>query len=211
MELYWCICTERLLLSGQSSQVEGQLLALQDVTITSTGLTWSRGDTGVQLTGSELVVNGGLDVRGTGSGSQLSLDLLGLLGGVLGLALTQNLTVVGLEPLSEWSGVDLDDGRLGQSVGSHQLVVGGVVDDRSDSGLSGDTLAGPREVTGLNSESSELLVTTTGSHGVNSLTANLGHGWLTAQFELSLLSELSTLGAGGGTLVARVSRNTHVL
>lgn len=202
---------DRLLLGSQSSQVEGQLLALQDVAVTSTGLAWSGRNTGVQLTGSELVLDRVLDVGRGRSGGQLTLDLLGLLDTLLGLALTQDLTVVGLEPLLEWGGIDLDDGRLGQSVGSDQLVVGRVVDDSGDSGLSGDTFAGPREVTGLDSQGSELLVTTSGSHGVDSLTTDLGHGRLSTQLELSLLSELGPLGTSGRTLVTRVSRNTHGL
>lgn len=157
------------------------------------------------------MVDSGLNVRGSRSRSQLSLELLGLLGGVLSLTLTQDLTVVGLEPLSEWGSVNLDDSRLGQGVSSHQLVVGRVVDDRSDSGLSGDTFTGPGEVTGLDSQGSELLVTTSGSDGVDSLTTNLGHGRLSTQFELPLLSELGSFGTSSGTLVTRVSRNTHGL
>lgn len=199
-----------LLLGSQSSQVEGQLLTLQDVTVTSTGLTWSRRDASVQFTSGKLVLNRVLDGGGSSSGSQLSLDLLGLLDLILVLGLlTQNLTVVGLEPLSERSGIDLDNGGLGQGVGSHQLVVGRVVDDSGDSGLSGDTLRGPREVTGLESQSSELLVTTSGSDGVDSLSTDLGHGRLSTQLELSLLSELGSFGTSSRTLVTRVSRNTH--
>lgn len=167
-----------LFLGGQSSQVEGQLLTLQDVTITSTRLAWSRGDASVQLTSGELVVDSGLNLGRSSSGSQFSLDLVGSLNFLLSLFLTQGLTVVGFVPLSEWGSINLDDSRLGQGVGSDQLVVGWVVDDRGDSGLSGNTLRGPREVTGLNSQSSELLVTTSGSDGVDSLSTNLGVGWL---------------------------------
>lgn len=39
----------------------------------------------------------------------------------------QGLSVVGLVPLSERSGIDLNDGTLDESVGSDQLVVGRVV------------------------------------------------------------------------------------
>lgn len=203
------LCVLSLLLGSQSSQVEGQFLTLQDVTVNSTGLTWSGGDGSVQSTGSELVLDGRLDVRSTGSGSQLSLNLLGLLN-LLGVGLlTQNLTVVGLEPLSEWGSVDLDDGRLGQCVGSNQFVVGRVVHNTSNSGLSGDTLGSPREVTGLDSQSSELLVATSGSDSVDSLSTNLGVSWLSTQLELSLLSELGSFGTSSSTLVTRVSRNTH--
>lgn len=206
--LYYVVCV-CLLLGSQSSQVEGQFLTLQDVTVTSTRLTWSRRDAGVQSTGSELVLDRVLDVGGTGSSSQLSLNLLGSLGVLTLDLLTQNLTVVGLEPLSERSSVDLDNSRLGQGVGSHQLVVGWVVDDTSNSGLSSNTLGSPREVTGLDSQGSELLVTTSGSNSVDSLSTNLGVGWLTTQLKLSLLSELGSFGTSSSTLVTRVSRNTH--
>lgn len=155
------------------------------------------------------MVDRGLNDGLSGSGSELLLVLGGLLNLVALLVLTQNLTVVGLEPLLEWSGVDLNNSRLGQSVSSDQLVVGWVVDDRSNSGLSSDTFTGPREVTGLNSQSSELLVATSGSDGVDSLGTDLGVGWLSTQLKLSLLSELGSFGTGCRTLVTRVSGDTH--
>lgn len=203
-----------LFLGSQSSQVEGQFFTFQDVTVTSAGLTWSGRNAGVQSTGAELGVDSLLDLSVGSSGGPLLLGVLGLRNNLLlnltRLLLTQSLTVVRLVPLSEWGSVDLDDGGLGQSVSSDQLVVGRVVDDTGDSGLSGDTLGGPSEVTGLDSQGSELLVTTSGSDSVDSLVADLGVGWLTAQFELSLLSELSTLGTGSSSLVARITRNTHL-
>ena len=39
-------------------------------------------------------------------------------------------TYVGLIPLAEGSGVDLDDGALDQGVRSYEFVIGGVVDLR---------------------------------------------------------------------------------
>lgn len=199
-----------LLLGSQSSQVEGQLLALQNVAVASARLAGSRRNTGVQSTSSELVLNRRLNVGRTSSGSQLLLNLLGSLHFLLVGLLTQNLTVVSLEPLSERSSIDLNNSRLGQCVSSNQLVVGRVVHNTSDSGLLGHTLGSPREVTGLNSQRSELLVTTSGSNSVNSLSSNLGVSRLSAQLELSLLSELGSLSTGGRTLVTGVSRNTHI-
>lgn len=155
------------------------------------------------------MVDSGLNVGRSGSGSQLSLNLVRSLDLLLGLLLTQRFTVVGLKPLSEWSGIDLDDSRLGQGVSSNQLVVRWMVDDRGNSGLSGDTLGGPREVTGLNSQGSELLVATSSSDSVDSLGTDLGVSGLSTQLELSLLSELSSFGTSSSTLVTRVSRNTH--
>jgi len=57
-------------------------------------------------------------------------ELLGLIGSLDGrLALLgDRLGVVGLIPLPEGGGIDLDDGALDEGVGSDELVVGGVVD-----------------------------------------------------------------------------------
>lgn len=56
------------------------------------------------------------------------VGLLLLLGGLGGLAASGNrLGVVGLVPLSEGGGVDVDNGRLDEGLGSQKLVVGGVV------------------------------------------------------------------------------------
>jgi hypothetical protein len=85
-----------------------------------------------------------------------------------------------------------------------------MVSDTGNSGLSGDTLRTPREVTGLDTQGSELLVTTTGSHSVDTLSTNLGVSTLTTQLEFSFLSELSALGTSSGTLMTRISGNTHV-
>ena len=46
-------------------------------------------------------------------------------------------------PLPEWGGIDLDDGALDEGVGTDQLVVGRVVDDRDDTRLAGDSLGSP--------------------------------------------------------------------
>ena len=43
-----------------------------------------------------------------------------------------------LVPLSEWGGINLDYSALHNSLGSHQLVVTGIVDNVNQPGLSGD-------------------------------------------------------------------------
>lgn len=53
---------------------------------------------------------------------------------------------MGLVPLTERSGIDLNDGGLGQGVGTDQLVVGRMVDDDDDTGLAGAALRGPGKV-----------------------------------------------------------------
>jgi hypothetical protein len=59
--------------------------------------------------------------------------------------------------------------RVGVCVGklTDKLVVGGVVGDGNDTGLLGDTLRAPGEVTGVETETTELAVATTGADNVN--------------------------------------------
>lgn len=178
--------------------VESELLTLQDVTVAATGLARSAGDDGEQSTGLELLLDGALNLAAGGvTGSLLLLDRVGLLDLLLGLALlgslgllassADGLAVVGLVPLSEGGGVDLDDGALGQGVGSDQLVVGGVVGDTDDTGLAGAALGAPGEVAGVETEGTVLVVTTTSSDGVDALGANTGVGTLATSLESALL------------------------
>jgi hypothetical protein len=200
--------------------VESELLTLQDVTIDTAGLTGSAGNNGVQSTGLELLLDGALDLAaGRHASSLLLLDGVGLLDLLLGLTLlgslgllassAKSLTVVGLVPLSEGSGINLNDGALGEGVGSHQLVVGRVVGDGNDTGLAGQALGTPGEVTGVETEGTVLVVTTSGSDGVDALGANTGVGTLATSLESALLPVVGTLGTGGGALVSRVTRDTH--
>lgn len=168
--------------------VESQLLTLQDVAVHAAALAGTRGDHGVQTTGLELSLDGGLDLAVVGEASSLLLGdavallLLGHVG--LGLASPANaLAVVGLVPLTEGSGIDLDNGGLGQGVGTDQLVVGGVVGHDDDTGLAGDALGSPREVTGLETETTELAVATAGADEVDSLGTDTGVGGLATLLE----------------------------
>lgn len=119
----------------------------------------------------------------------LVLDGLALLDLLLGLLLAsaaKGLAVVGLVPLTEGGGVDLDDGGAGQGVGADQLVVGRVEGDTDDADLAGDALAAPGEVAGVETETTELAVTTTGADEVDALGADSGGGGLTALLESSV-------------------------
>lgn len=114
--------------------VESELLALQDVAIGAAGLARTAGDDGVQTTGLELLLEGVVDLAGGGEASGLLLlDRLALLDLLEGLALlllattAERLAVVSLVPLTEGRSVDLDDGRLGQGVGTEELVARRVV------------------------------------------------------------------------------------
>ena len=175
--------------------VEGELLALKDVTVAAAGLTGPAGNDGVETTSLELLLDGGLDLAA--SGEALGLLLLNglalgdlLLGGLATstLALAANvLTVVGLVPLTERSSVDLDDGALGQGVCADELVADGVVDDTDDTGLAGAALGGPGEVARVETEGTVLVVTATGADGVDALRTETGVGSLAAGLESALL------------------------
>lgn len=174
--------------------VEGELLTLEDVTVGAAGLAGPAGDDGVQTTGLELLLEGGVDLAvGGEAGGLLLLDGLALLDGLLLLAglllapTADGLAVVGLVPLTERSGVDLDDGGLGQGVGADQLVVGRVVGDDDDTGLAGAALGGPGEVTGVETEGTVLVVAAAGADGVDALGADTGLGRLATKLESALL------------------------
>jgi hypothetical protein len=173
--------------------VESELLTLKDVAVAATGLAGSAGDNGVETTGLELLLEGSVDLAGGGeAGGLLLLDGVGLLhllgSGLLLLASTaKGLAVVSLVPLAERSGIDLDNGGLGEGVGTDKLVVGGVVGDGNDTGLAGGALGGPGKVTGLETESTVLVVTATGADDVDALGTDTGVGGLATSFESSLL------------------------
>lgn len=135
-----------------------------------------------------------LDLAGGGeSGGLLSLDgaallhdLL-LLAGLLLASSAEGLAVVGLVPLAERRGIDLDDGGLGQGVGSDQLVVGRVVGDDDDTGLAGAALRGPGEIARVETQGAVLVVTAAGADAVDSLGTNSGVGLLSTRLENALL------------------------
>jgi hypothetical protein len=185
----------RLHLLVELALVEGELLTLEDVTVAAARLTGPAGNDGVETTGLELLLDGRLDLTlGRVALGLLLLNSLALLDLLLGLGAlgtlalaAETLTVVGLVPLTERSGVDLDDGGLGQGVCADKLVVGRVVGDGDDTGLAGAALGGPGEVTGVETEGTVLVVTATGADGVDALGADTGVGSLAAGLESALL------------------------
>jgi hypothetical protein len=183
-------------LPADSTLVEGQLLALQDVAVAATTLAGPAGDDGVQTTGLELALDGGLDLALLLEALALLLDdalaLLDLLlggatGGLLLPATADGLAVVGLVPLTEGRGVDLDDGGLGQGVGADQLVVGRVEGDGDDADLAGDALATPSKVARVEAQGAELAVAAAGADEMDALGADTGIGGLAALLECPAL------------------------
>ncbi len=82
-------------------------------------------------------------------------------------------------PLTERSGINLDDSTLNESVSTDQLVVGGVVNNGQSTSLTRDTFGTPREVARVETESTTLEVTTTNTDKMDTLTTELGVGGLT--------------------------------
>lgn len=130
--------------------VESKLLALQNVTVEATALAGPGRDNGVETTGLELLLNGVLDLSGgLDALSLLLLDAVGLLllllllGSLALLLAAEGGAVVCLVPLTEGSGIDLDDGGLGEGVGTDELVVRGVVHDTNHTGLLGNAFGAP--------------------------------------------------------------------
>lgn len=174
--------------------VESELLTLKDITINTTALAWSGRNDGEKTTSLELLLKSRLDLAPGGNALGVlllyGLALLLWLGDLTGLLLATTakvLAIVGLVPLTERSGINLDDGGLGQGVGADQLVVGRMEGDGNDADLAGDTLRSPGEVARVETQGAELAVTTTGAHEMDALGTDTGVGWLTAGFESALL------------------------
>lgn len=174
--------------------VESELLTLEDITINTTALARAGRNNGEKTASLELPLESRLDLAPGGKALGVlllyGLALLLWLGDLTGLLLattTEVLAVVGLVPLTERSGIDLDDGGLGQGVGADQLVVGGMEGDSNDADLAGDALRAPGEVAGVETQGAELAVAAAGAHEMDALGADTGVGWLTAGFESALL------------------------
>lgn len=136
-------------LLAQLSLVESQLLALQDVSIDTSTLSRSRRNDSQKTTGLELLLQSCLNLSLRSQSISLLLLytlalLLRLVGGSLLLASSAEVgSVVGLIPLSERGSIDVDDGRLGEGVGSDEFVVGRMESNDNYTDLAGNTLRGP--------------------------------------------------------------------
>jgi len=196
------------------SKIEVEFLSFQNITVTSSGLSGSAADASQQSTLVELFFNVGINESFLDSSGNSGLNVSGLLdfGGAFGqLLLTEFDTVMSQVPLSEGSGIDLDDGTLDQGVGSDQFVVRSIVDDLEDLSLSGDLFRRPGVVTGVELEGLELVVTTSNTESSDSLFTDLGKGSGTTGFVLLLLLVDGHTTTGKSSLVSGVSRDTHDL
>jgi hypothetical protein len=210
-----CYCVGSLLLSVHLLDVEIEFFALENVSVASSALSWAGRDAGVQSTGSELISNLLVDDSTSGVFLELGKEMSGSLGFGSGFVALLDLLFVEVEvimlkvPLSEWIGINYDNAVLDDSLGSDELVVGSVINDIKNSGLSGDGLGTPGEVSSINSESSVLHVGSSSSDWSNSFIAQFGHGWLSTHLELSLLLMNGHTSTGSPPLMSRVSVNSH--
>lgn len=82
---------------------------------------------------------------------------------------SQRLGIMSFVPLSKWGGIDLHNAGLHKSLGSDQFIVTSIVNDINNTCLSCNGLWPPREVSCIQTKSSEFLVTPHGPHSVDSL------------------------------------------
>lgn len=102
---------------------------------------------------------------------------------------------MGLVPLAERGGVDLNDGGAGEGVCADEFVVGRVEDDADDTRLARAVLRAPGEVAAVEAERAELAVAAARAHQVDALRADTGVGRLAALLECPVGSDrVRTLG-----------------
>ena len=116
-------------------------------------------------------------------------------------------------PLWEWGGVDLNDTVLDKSFGSDEFVVWSVVNNVQNSGLSGYWFWGPVEVSFLESEGSELIVTSSDSNSSNSclIVDKLSVRNWSSLLESSLLFMNWHSATSQSSFMSWISWNTHFL
>jgi len=112
---------------------------------------------------------------------------------------------VGLVPLSERSGVNLNDGRFGEGIGTDEFIVGWMVRDDDHADLTGHPFRCPGKVPRVETESTVFCVSTPRANKVDSLGAYTSVRWLTALLESPLLAIEGSLCTGGRAFVTGVA------
>lgn len=128
-----------LLLRCHLPQIERQLLTFKDITISTSTLSRSTGDHGVQPTVRKLTLNSSFNLTQSLTRSQLSFHLfrfrdgfsgfgLGVRGSLTStLAFSDRSTIEGFVIVTEGSCVDLHDSRFCKGVCTDQFVVAGMI------------------------------------------------------------------------------------
>ena len=86
-------------------------------------------------------------------------------------------------PLSERRCVDLDNGALGEGIGSDELVVRRVIGDGDDADFAGDAFRAPAEIARVEAEGAVFVVAPSNADDVNAFGTDTGVGGLTAFLE----------------------------
>jgi len=208
------------LLGLELPDVELELFAFQDVTVGATNLTGARGDGGEDAPSLELFLQQRIDLGSLLTVLVLLLNLLGSLfvekrfvgfSQFYALFPSDGQGVMRFVPLTERRRVDGDDGVLDEGLRPHQLVVAGVIDGIDDTRLAGDRLGSPREVTGVQSKSPPLDISSSYANQMNAISANFGHRRRATQLILSLLLVGRPLASGLPLFMPLCLRYTHFL
>ena len=199
----------------QLLKVELKFFALENVAIDAAGLAGAGGDGGVEASRVELISDLLINHAVLLESSDLALDGVASLGRLAQFIRFFNLLLVQLDvvllevPLSEGIGVDQDNGVLDESLRSDELVVSGVVHSVQNTRLGSHGFRAPSEVAVVSSEGASLHVVATATDVDALLGTQLGHGWHSTHFELSLFLVDWHTATRGSPLVPRVPRNTH--
>jgi hypothetical protein len=188
-------------LLSDSSLVEGQLIALENVAITPSTLTRPRRNNRIQSSSLKLSLQRLLNLAHR-LHTLLSLprhtlaDLLvldRLLPALLLPSPANAGAVVSFIPGTEGSGVDLHDSGFGEGVGADEFVVGGMEGYDDDTDFAGDALGAPAEVAGVETQGAIFGVAASDADEMDAFVADTGVGWLTTFLEGSV----DVLGFGG--------------
>ena len=115
---------------------------------------------------------------------------------------------MGFIPILERVGINKNDGSLDEGLGTNQLVIGGIVSNIKNTDLSGADLGSPGEVSRVQSKSTELHVSSSGTDRVDSLLSDTSIGGRASHQELSLLAELGATSSCLSTLVSSFTCDT---
>ena len=235
---------DKLLPCRHLPQIKRQLLAFKDIPISTSTLARSASNNSIQTTIGKLTLNSSFKFTQGLTRSQLSFHLFRFLNrfsrfsfGIRSSltstsAFSDRAAIEGFIIVTEGGSVDLHDSRFGESVGTDQLVVAGMIgclelaivtmqngsvvflkEGRGwysdDSCFLGYTFRRPAEISAVQSQCSEFSVSTTDTDFMDTFCADTGVCWLATEFKLSLFAVRGTLCSSCCTLMAGVTRDTH--
>lgn len=134
-------------------------------------------------------------------------------------------------PLAKWSGIDLNNGGFGESVGADEFVIGRMVGDNDDADFASNSLRTPGKIARFKSKCTVFGIATPGADKMDTLIPDPSVCWLAAFLEGSrrelgqgrliqqynplqvqpFVAIVSPFCARGRPLVTGVSRNTHTV